>query len=167
MVSLLLLLAGLALFGTEAYGHQQAPPGAWRGDLLFLFASACWAAYTVLARRWAPTPLQSITAVGLWCGVLFLPLWWAALPSHLAGAPVPEILFQAFFQGVVAVLIALWLYTRALGSLGSGRLTTITALVPGTTSVLAVPLLGEPLGTLSFAGLALVCLAVAAGVGRR
>ncbi len=167
LVSLVLLLVGLGLFGTEAYAHQQAPPGAWRGDLLFLFGSACWAGYTLLARRWAPTPMQSITAVGLWCGALFLPLWWLVLPSHVATAPLGEVLLQAFFQGVVAVLVALWLYTRALGVLGSARLTTITALVPGTTSVLAVPLLGEPLGALSFAGLALVCLAVAAGVGRR
>lgn len=166
-LSLVLLLAGLVLFGTEAYGHQQAPPGAWRGDLLFLVASSSWAAYTILARRWGPTPLQSITAVGLWGGLIYLPAWWLVLPSRLADAAWPEIALQITVQGVLGVLIALWLYTRALAALGPGRLTTITALVPGTASVLAVPLLGETLGVLSFAGLALVCLAVAAGVGRR
>ena len=166
-ISLALLLLGFILFGTEAYGHQAAPPGAWRGDLLFLCASTSWAVYTVLARRWAPTPAQSIVAVGLWCGALFLPVWWLALPSRLAAAPMLEVALQAAFQGGVAVLVALWLYTRALGSLGPARLTTITAMVPGTAALLAVPLLGEPLGLLSLAGIALVCAAVAVGVGRR
>ena len=166
LFSLLLLLLGMGLFGAEAYGQRQAPPGAWRGDLLFLLGSCSWAGYTVLARHWGPSPWQSVAAVGLWCGLFYLPVFAAALPSHLATAPVGEIVFQALFQGVVAVLVALWLYTRALASLGPARLTTITALVPGTTGLLAVPLLGEPLGLLSSVGLALVCVAVAAGVGR-
>ena len=165
-VSLAVLLLGLGLFGLEAYGRQQAPPGAWRGDLLFLFASACWSSYTILVRRWNPTPAQSIVAVGVGCGVVFLPIWWLALPSRLAEAPVNEVLLQALFQGVFAVLISLWLYIRAMASLGTGRLTTITALVPGTAAVLAVPLLHEPLGLLSVAGLSLVLVAVAVGMGR-
>ncbi len=162
--SLVLLLAGLGLFGIEAYWHQRAPAGAWRGDLAFLAASASWAAYTVLARLWAPTPTQSVVAVGLWGGSVFVPLWWLALPSHIGAVPWREVAFQAAYQGVVAVLIALWLYTRALRSLGPARLTTITALVPGTTGLLAMPLLNEPLGGLALAGLALVCVAVALGV---
>ena len=165
LASLVLLLAGLVLFGTEAYGHQRAPAGAWRGDLLFLAASASWAAYTLLARQWRPTPLQSITAVGLWCGVFYLPVFALALPSHLTTAPLPEVLWQALFHGVIAVVISLWLYARALGSLGAARLTTITALVPGTASLLGVALLHERLGALALAGLALVCVAVAVGMG--
>jgi drug/metabolite transporter (DMT)-like permease len=167
LASLALLLAGLGLFGTEAYVHQHAPPGAWRGDLLFLAASAAWAAYTILARRWGPTPMQSVVAVGLSCGLLYVPVFALALPSRLDAAPVAEIVLQALFQGVIAVPIALFLYTKALAILGSGRVTTITALVPGTAAVAAVPLLGEPLGLLSILGLALVCGAVIAGVSRQ
>lgn len=168
--SLALLLAGFVLFGIEAYAHQTAPLGAWHGDLLFLVASSSWAAYTILARRWSPTPMQAVVAVGLWCAPLYLPLWWLALPSHLAaapaGAPLGEILFQAFFQGIVAVLVALALYTSALRRIGANHLTTITAAVPGVTALLAIPLLGEPLGALALAGLALVCAAVALGMGK-
>ncbi len=166
LVSLGLLLAGLVLFGTEAYAHGSAPAGAWRGDLLFLSATACWAGYTLLMRRWAPTAAQSVVAVGLWCGVAYLPLWALVLPSNLGAAPWGEVVFQALFQGVLAVLLSLWLYTRALGALGPARVTTITALVPGLASLAAWPVLGEALGPLSLAGLALGCLAVALGVGR-
>ena len=164
--SLLLLAAGFSLIGTEAYGHGHAPPGAWRGDLLFLLAASCWALYPVLARLWQPGPAQSIVAVGLWCGPLFLPVWWLVLPSHLDAAPPGEVAFQAAYQGVIAVVVSLWLFTRALAVLGPARLTAVTALVPGTAAVLAVPLLGEGLGVLTMLGLLAVCGAVAVGASR-
>jgi drug/metabolite transporter (DMT)-like permease len=164
-LSLVVLLVGIGLFALEAYGRQQAPPGAWRGDLLFMVAAVAWSSYTIMVRRWAPTPTQSIVAVGLGCAVVYLPVWWVALPSRLVEVPLTEVLLQALFQGVFAVLISLWLYIRALNSLGAGRLTTITALVPGTAAVLAAPLLGEPLGLLSATGLLLVIVAVLVGMG--
>ncbi len=166
-ISLLLLLLGLGLFGLEAYGRQAAPPEAWRGDLLFLLGSASWASYTVLARRWHPTPVQSLVSVGLWCGAIYVPIWFIALPSHLFTAPTQQLVPQALFHGVVAMLISLPLYTRALEGLGAARLTTVTALVPGTAALLAVPLLGEPLGLISLLGLAIVSAAVVVAVTNR
>lgn len=166
VISLGVLLCGILLLGIEAY-VQGARPGAWRGDLLFLVAATAWAAYTILARLWGATPMQAIVAVGLWSSVLYLPLWWLALPSHLSTAPMGEIVYQAVFQGVFAVIVSLFLFTRALATIGTARLTTITALVPGLAGVLAVPLLGESIGGLGLAGLALVCLAVALGVRRQ
>ncbi len=177
IASLAVLLAGIVLLGTEAYLHGARPgarpgvspgvwPGVWQGDLLFLASAIAWASYTILARLWGAAPLQAIVAVGLWCSALYLPVWWLALPSHLGAAPPGEVLSQALFQGVFATLISLFLFTRALAIIGTARLTTITALVPGLAGVLAIPLLGEPMGPLALAGLALVCGAVALGVRR-
>ncbi len=164
VLSLALALGGVGLLGAESYGLQSAPPGAWRGDLLFLTASTCWAAYTVLARKWAVSAGKAVTAIGLWCAALFLPLWWAALPSRMAEVAWPEIAFQAVFQGLISVVVSLVLYTRALTTIGTGRLTTITALTPGLAGLAAGPLLGEHIGPLAMAGLSLVCVAVMVGV---
>ena len=166
VLSLALALAGAVLLGVEAYGLSGAPAGAWRGDLLFLTASTCWATYTVLARLWGVTAGQAIVHIGLWCPVLFLPVWWWALPSRLAQAPLAEVVSQGVFQGLVSVVISLVLYTRALQTIGAGRLTTVTALTPGLAGVAAVQLLGEHIGVLAVSGLALVCLGVAVGVRR-
>ncbi len=163
LLSLLVLLLGIVLLGIEAF-VGGARPGAWRGDLLFLVSAIAWAAYTIIARRWRATPWQAVVAVGLWCGVLYLPLWWVVLPSTLGQAPAGEIAYQAVFQGFMATVVALMLFTRALALLGPARLTTITALVPGLAGVLSVPLLGERIGMLDLAGLVLVSLAVALGV---
>lgn len=163
-ISLALVLAGLLLLGAESYGAERAPPGAWRGDLLFLAASSSWAVYTVLARRWNVGPAQSVVAVGIGCAGVFLPVWWAAVPHAIHAVPWPELLFQGVYQGLLATGVSLFLYTTALARIGVARLTTITALTPGMAGVLAVPVLHEPIGPLALMGLALVCTAVAVGV---
>jgi drug/metabolite transporter (DMT)-like permease len=165
-LSLVLLLGGMLLLGYEAY-VQGARPGAWRGDLLFLVSSIAWAAYTILARRWRASPGQAVIAVGLWCPALYLPIWAMFLPSTIARAPIGEIVFQAVFQGLVATVVSLVFFTRALAVLGPARLTTITALVPGVAGLLAIPLLGEHMEAAGLTGLGLVCAAVAVGVYRR
>ena len=163
VLSLCVLLLGMALLGYEAFGRGTRP-GAWRGDLLFFLSSIAWATYTIVARRWGATPWQAVVSVGFWCGILYVPIWWLLLPSNLDRAPTGSIVFQAVFQGVLATLVGLMLFTRALALLGPTRLTTITALVPGVAGLLAVPLLGEDAGTLELLGLLLVSFAVALGV---
>ena len=163
-ISLGLAAVGALMLGTEAYAFQSAPAGAWRGDLLFLATSTSWATFTVLARRWQVTPLQALVAVGLWPFLLYLPLWWLVLPSGLALVDPHEVVAQAVVQGLFAMVASVVLFTRAMALLGAGRLTTITALTPGLAGVLAVPLLGEHVGPLALAGLALVCIAVIIGV---
>jgi drug/metabolite transporter (DMT)-like permease len=164
-VSLAVLLVGIVMLGDEAY-IQGARPGAWRGDLLFGVSAVAWAAYTIITRRWRATPMQAVVSVGLWCSALYLPVWLLFLPSTMTVAPPAQVAFQAVFQGLLATVVSLFLFTQALSLLGTARLTTITALVPGLAGVLAIPLLGEHVGVLGLLGLALVCLAVALGVRR-
>lgn len=167
VVSLALAGAGAVLLGVESYGYANAPAGAWRGDLLFLSASTCWAGFTVLARLWGVTAMQAIVAIGLWGAVLYLPAYALLLPSRLHEVPWEQIGFQAFYQGFVSVVVATLLYTRALQAIGAARLTTVTALTPGLAGLAAVPLLGEHIGVLAITGLGLVCAGVAVGVGGR
>lgn len=164
--SLAVLLLGIALLGYAAY-VQGARPGAWRGDLLFTIAAIAWAAFTILARRWALTPWQVVCTVGIWAGSIYLPIWAIALPSHLAQVPIGTIVFQAVMQGLLVTVVSVILFTRALMLLGPERVSLVTALVPGVAGVLSMPLLGEELGLLDFAGLLLVSAAVALGVRRR
>jgi len=163
-LSLGLLLVGIVLLGIESYGQARAPAGAWRGDLLFLLGSSSWAAFTVMARRWGASPMQTVVSVGLGGAVLFLPVWWLVLPSRMLAAPVWEVAFQGFYQGLLAMVVSLSLYTLALARVGIARVTTITAMTPGVAGLLAVPLLGEAIGPLAVMGLLLVCVAVAVGV---
>lgn len=164
VLSLGVVACGIALLAGDTFGDY---PGAWRGDLLVLGGVCCWAIYTTLIRRWGVSASDATLSVALWCGPIFLPVWWFLLPSNLAAVPPGAIAYQFVFQGLFAVLVAGFLFTRAVTALGAPRTTAITALVPGMAALSAWPLLGEPLGPLGLVGIGLVTLGMLLSVGIR
>ena len=161
LFSLLIVGCGILLLASDTFGTY---PGAWRGDLLFLAGATCWAAYTVLVRRWKLSATEATLTAALWAGPLYLPIWWLLLPSNLAAVAPGAIAYQLVFQGVFAVLVAGFLFTRAVTAIGPVRTTTVTSLVPGMAALAAWPLLDEPLGPVGLAGIALVTTGMVVGV---
>ncbi|MFQ3622299.1 MAG: DMT family transporter [Acetobacteraceae bacterium] len=159
--SLALIAAGIVLLA--GWGFLEAP-GAWRGDILFFLATSSWAVFTILVRRWGVSALQATTSIALGCAPLYLPLWWFALPSSIALASWGEIVFQGVYQGLLAMALASLIYTRALVALGPVRLSLFTSLVPAMAALAAWPMLDEPLGPGSLAGVALVTAGMILGV---
>jgi len=162
LASLAIVLAGIIMIGW--HGFAGAGRGAWRGDLIFLCASLCWATYTVLVRKWRVPAIPATAAVAVLSAVAFLPVYAVAVPSRLAVASWGEIAFQAIYQGIFAVVIAGILFTRAVGALGAGTTTMMTAVIPATAALAAVPLLDEPLSPLALAGVAAVSVGMVLGV---
>lgn len=161
LFSLLVVACGIVLLASDTFG---AYPGAWRGDLLFLAGASCWAVYTVLVRYWRLSATEATLSAALWAGPLYLPVWWLLLPSNLATVSPGAIAYQLVFQGVFAVLVAGFLFTRAVTAIGPVRTTTVTSLVPGMAALAAWPLLDEPLGPFGLAGIALVTIGMVVGV---
>jgi len=62
------------------------------------------------------------------------------------------------------VVLSTIVYTRVLMTFGATRTAMITAIVPGTVALLAVPVLGEPLSAAALLGLVLVTAGMIAGV---
>lgn len=141
----------------------------WKGDLLFMSAASCWAAYTVVARRFALDAVRGTQAVTAFAFVVFVPAFALAmtlgwLPTHLAQASWGELLFQAAFQGGGSVVISGITFTQMVRHFGPVRSTMITALVPGLSALGAVALLDEPMHWNLLAGLALVTGGILLGV---
>jgi drug/metabolite transporter (DMT)-like permease len=160
-LSLLVVAGGIGLLASDTFGLH---PEAWRGDLLFLAASCCWATYTVLIRRWGVPAMGATLVVALLPAPLYLPLWWLALPSNLPAVPLGAVAFQFVFQGAFATVLSGYLFTRAVGAIGAARTTSITALTPALVALAAWPLLGEELGVLGLLGVALVSGGIILGV---
>lgn len=162
LACLAVILSGVAaLF---ASGLTEAPPGAWIGDLIFPLAPLAWAVFTVYARRWQVTPVRAAAIVAVGSMLTFLPIYLLFLPKGIAATPLPEVVVQGLFQGIVAVIVALVTYTRAVVALGPAVTTMLTAAVPGLVALLAIPLLDEPLTPLAGLGLALVTAGMLATV---
>jgi drug/metabolite transporter (DMT)-like permease len=141
----------------------------WKGDLLFLAASTCWAVYSVLVRKHALQAVQATIAISVFAFVSYVPVYGllvfsGALMSKLASAPWGEIVFQMVFQGVGSVVISGITFTKMVQYFGPVRSTMITAVVPGLSALGAVIFLGEPLYWNLLAGLALVTAGIVFGV---
>ena len=149
------IAAGIACLATDSFGSSF---GDWRGDLLILASSLSWAIYTVLVRRWQVAPWDATLGVGLVSAALYLPVYVLWLPHNLAAASLSTIALQAAYQGVLAVIVAMMFFMRAVAILGPTKVGTLMALIPAVAGTAAAPLLGEPLSPWLMAGLVLVSL---------
>jgi drug/metabolite transporter (DMT)-like permease len=172
-LGLLLILCGGLLVGgvslLKAYADSSAGGQVWKGDLLFVTASSCWAFYTVLCRKHKLDAVPTTIAVIVFCVLAYIPLYAllvgaGVLVSKLAAAPLWEILFQTFWQGMGSVVISGIAFTQMIRYFGPVRSTMLTAIVPGLSALGAVIFLGEPLGINLIMGLSLVTLGIVVGV---
>jgi drug/metabolite transporter (DMT)-like permease len=161
-LGLALILAGIVTLGLGTFiGVDRRM---LIGDLLFLCASTSWALFVVYARKWRLRPVEATIALSCGAALLYLPVYLLFLPKRIGVAPLWEVLGQGFYQGTFSVVVSTIVYTRVLMTFGATRTAMITAVVPGTVALLAVPILGEPLSLAALLGLALVTAGMVAGV---
>ena len=120
-------------------------------------------------RRWALDAVRTTIAITAFAFVTYMPvysvlLWLQWVPGRAWVAPWPDMAFQMLFQGVGTVVVSGITFTKMIQHFGPVRSTMITALVPGLSALLAVLVLGEPLGWNVLAGLALVTAGIVFGV---
>lgn len=169
-VGLVFIVVG-DLFVGGASLHSAFDGGeVWKGDLMFLCASAAWATYAVLCRKWRIGAIAATLAVASSCLVTAVPVYAVgaivgAWPSRLADAGWGEIAFQGIYQGGIAMLIAGVAFTQVVTTFGPLRTVMITALVPAISALAAAPLLGEPLTPTVLTGLVCVTAGLLLGLG--
>jgi drug/metabolite transporter (DMT)-like permease len=163
-----LLVGGVSLF-KAAFNLDGAAGQVWKGDVLFVCASSCWAFYTVTCRKHALGAVPATIAVIVLCVLTYIPAYallvaTGVLHSQLASAPWGEILFHTVWQGGGSVVISGITFTKMIQYFGPIRSTMLTAIVPGLSALGAVVFLSEPLYWNLLAGLAMVTLGIVVGV---
>lgn len=158
-----LLVGGVSLL--RAFDGGQV----WLGDVLFMTAAMCWAAYSVLARHHRLDAVRATIAITTFAAVTYVPMYSALALTGVVQAPVftaplKDVLFQAMFQGWGSVVISGITFTQMIRYFGPVRSTMITALVPGLSAIGAVVFLSEPLHWNLVAGLVLVTAGILFGV---
>jgi drug/metabolite transporter (DMT)-like permease len=140
IVGLALVIAGA--LGIAAHSFLDAS-GAWRGHLLFLVGAALFATYTVTLRRSGLNPWHAAAIVNFYSLLVLAPFYVGICGSELLAAPLREVFTQAVMQGVVAGVIALFMYGEAVRRLGASRAAVLGSLTPVFAALLGIPLLGE------------------------
>lgn len=169
LVGLAFIVVGDLLVGGASLMRAFDGGDVWKGDLLFMSAALCWAAYSVLARHHALDAVRATIAITAFAFVTFVPVYGFLLlgnwvNGHFLTAPLDQVLFQMMFQGWGSVVISGITFTKMIQHFGPVRSTMITALVPGLSALGAVFFLGEPLSWNLWAGLAMVTTGILFGV---
>ena len=148
----------IALWG----GLADAPPGAWRGDLVMLGATVVMALYSIWSRPFmARSSMLGFLAAGMGFGALAS----MALSFFTGGYLLIEKLnsqqwLAILCLGVFGGAAAFYLWVYALERTTPTRVTNTMTVNPVSASLLAAVLVGEPLGL----PLALGIVAVGAGI---
>ena len=168
LIGLAFILGGDLLVGGASLWHAFDGGDVWKGDVLFISASMCWAVYSVLVRHHGLNAIEATIGITAFSAVFFLPSYALAviagwIPSHLNIASWQEIVFQAIYQGIGSVAISGITFNVMIRCYGPVRSTMMTALVPGLSALGAVALLDEPMSWNLAAGLVCVTLGILAG----
>ncbi len=168
-VGLAFIVGGDLLVGGASLLHAFDGSGAWRGDLLFMAASITWSMYSVLVRKHRLDAVRATIAITAFAFFTYVPVYTVLVGSGVVQgqvftAPVHDVLFQMFFQGIGSVVISGITFTKMIQHYGPVRSTMITALVPGLSAISAGIFLGEPLPWNLLTGLLLVSVGIVFGV---
>jgi drug/metabolite transporter (DMT)-like permease len=151
------IVVGLCLFGAEAVATIGRH--GLLGDFLFLVAGIAWGVFGVLLRHWRIAGTRAAIVICVLALLLYAPahgLIWGY--DGLLAAGWTENLVQALAQGVLAGVLAIYLFARAVTLLGASRASIFPALVPAFGIVLGYLALGEIPTVYQLAGLAFVAL---------
>ncbi len=142
----------LALIVTGAIGiiaahGTRVTADTWRGVGFLLMASILWGTYTIGLRRSGLDAVGNalLLAIGSFIALLAMILTGVA-PSHLGSFTFHQALPFILIQGLGVGLLATLGYALAITRLGTAKSATIGSLAPALASLLAIPVLGEPLG---------------------
>jgi len=146
------LIGGLGLAvtgGRESIGH-----------VMFLAAAFLTACYTVAVRHARIDGFHAAALGAVVSALFYIPVYLVFVRNALFSVPLPDLVFQALYQGVLTAAISLPLYGRAIQLLGAANAAAFVALGPMMAALTAVPVLGEWPSTAAWVAI----LIVAAGV---
>jgi drug/metabolite transporter (DMT)-like permease len=141
---------------------ENAPVGAWRGDLLMIGGTLCMAFYNVWARPFMArsSPLGFVTAcMGFGGGAVTL-IAWLGGGLTVAGELTAAQWLAVLYLGLLGGAAAFYLWNFALERATPTRVANTLAINPLAAAILAAILLGEPIGLNLIAGIGMVFVGI-------
>jgi drug/metabolite transporter (DMT)-like permease len=150
-----IIIAGLMVFGAESLttiGREGVG-----GDLLFVTAGFFWAMFGTLLRYYRMSGTRAVVMVGVLSVVVYAPLYAAFIGfDNMLRMSLTENLVQVVVQGILAGVLPIYLFARAVILIGAGRAATFPALVPGFSLIIGYLALGVIPSLLQLIGLVIV-----------
>lgn len=157
-IGLALIVCGevaIAGFGVASLGTAQN-----LGHLCFLAAIFLWACYTVAMRRARLDGLHAAAIAAVVSLIVYLPIYLALPHERLFAAPWRDIVWQAFYQGVLTAAVSQSLYGRAVSLLGASSGAAFIAFGPAMAALFAIPVLHEWPSLVDWLAIAVITIGV-------
>lgn len=123
------------------------------GDMLFVISALFFGTFSTLLKRYKFTATEVMASLAIWSAIIYLPLYWLFATPSFYNIYLPHLAIQASFHAFFVVIVATMTYTRAVQILGLIPAGTIANIAPFLATVVAVPLLNEPLNGMMIFGL--------------
>ena len=147
------VLVGLALIGIA--GSRGGGPSTLAGDAFFLATGLLWGLYPLLLQKWNVGAMTSTAIVSV-LSLVYVPIYALALEPRIFAVDPWVAAFHALNQGLLNVILGLWLWGYAVRALGAAQAQRFPPLIPVAGTLLAIPILGEWPPPLQAAGVALI-----------
>jgi len=151
---IVIIIIGIALIGWDSLFHTRG--NYWVGDLMFIGGGFLWASYTLALKVWPLEPLHATATVSILSMFIYLPPYFLFADVGIFDANLNDVIYQGILQGLLIAVVALLFYTKAVAILGSARGAVFGALVPASTILLAIPMLGDIPNTYQIIGVVIV-----------
>ncbi len=145
-----------SLFAQKLSQNQIHGQSFSEGHIWLVAAALMWAVFSVLIKRWGITPWQATVSLAVITCALYLPVYIQWLPKNISTELWDDILLQAFYQGVMATIVQMIFYVKAVQAIGPSSMGAMMAMVPVLAGVAAVFVLDEPASFELLSGLVLV-----------
>ncbi len=118
------------------------------GVALFIIAGCLFAIYNIGVKKWSIPAIHAVSISVFYSAVVFLPVYFLFFESNIFIADKGEVLFQAFYQGIVA-FIAVVLFSYSSLNLGSSKASLLIIIVPISGIIFSTIFLGETINLLT------------------
>jgi len=138
-----------------------------KGDLLFMAGGFLWAGYTFFVRLWPTNGLVIAARVSVLSLLLVAVGSLFGFADGITSVSTETLLTQGLWQGVVSAILALVLFNKAVGYLGTSRAATLNALIPVVAVILSFFVLGEEPTPVELLGLVAIIGGIGVAMGLR
>lgn len=147
------VLVGLVCLGIAGTTHTNAT--ILLGDLHFLCLGLLWGGYPLVIQLWRVDALKATAIVSV-LSLVYLPFYALFLFRGFDVAPWWVIVAHAVNQGLLNVILGLWIWSWSAPILGPAVLGRFPPSIPVIGTLLAIPVLGEIPTGLQIAGIGLI-----------
>lgn len=154
MVGVGIVLAGLLALALAATTATHMP-NVLLGDLCFLGVGLIWGGYPLALQLWKIDGLKATAIVSV-LSILYLPVYALFYFRGFDVAPWQSIVFHGINQGLINVVIGLWLWAWATKILGVAVAGRFPPMIPVIGTILGMPVLGEWPAAIQLVGIAMI-----------